>query len=51
MSEIQVVVGIDIAKDSVEVSTLGAPGPEGGYGNDPEGHSALIAQVVSPDVV
>ena len=45
MSEIQVVVGIDIAKDSVEVSTLGAPGPEGGYGNDPEGHSALIAQV------
>jgi transposase len=45
MSEARVVVGVDIAKLSVEVWTLGAEGPAGGFGNDPEGHTALIAQL------
>lgn len=45
MSEIEVVVGIDVAKASVEVVTVGAAGPAGEFGNDPEGHTGLIAQV------
>jgi len=45
MSEIKVVVGIDVAKASVEVVTLGGTGPAGEFGNDPEGHTELVAQV------
>lgn len=45
MSEIVAVVGIDVAKASVEVCTLGAQGPAGGFGNDPEGHTVLLSLV------
>jgi len=45
MSEREVVVGIDVAKASVEVLTLGGAGPEGEFGNDPEGHTALLARL------
>ena len=45
MSDNEVVVGIDVAKASVEVVTVGAASPAGEFGNDPEGHTGLIAQV------
>jgi transposase len=45
MSEWKAVVGIDVAKASVEVVTVGVNGPVGAFNNDPEGHTALLAQL------
>lgn len=43
MSDISVVVGIDVAKDHLDVAAQGAQLDVVRYGNDAEGHSALAA--------
>lgn len=43
MSDISVVVGIDVAKEHLDVAALGAQLDVVRYGNDVEGHSALAA--------
>jgi transposase len=43
MAEVSLVVGVDVSKEHLDVAVLGGLAPGERYGNDPEGHAALVA--------
>jgi transposase len=46
MSDSAVVVGIDVAKGRLDAAVTGTPVPPAQFGNDEEGHAALLAWIV-----